>query len=149
MKIDIRIAVPDDAITIAAFNQAMAKETEAIVLDEAVALAGALAVLNGPHHGFYLVAEVDDVPAASLMVTFEWSDWRNCNKWWIQSVYVKPAYRVKGLYTALYQRVKSEATAHLVNTLHLYVDETNVAARQVYERLGMKKSHYVLYEDHL
>ena len=145
---EIRFATAEDADTIARFNQAMARETESKALPDAVIGAGVQALMDNPRDGFYLVAEVDGVPAASLMVTSEWSDWRNGFFWWIQSVYVDKPYRRRGLYSTMYRFVKNEAAKRKdVCGFRLYVEQANVGAQRTYEYLGMARTAYVLYEE--
>lgn len=145
--ITIRRAVAADLDTLTRFNAAMALETEGKTLDAVALQAGVRAVLQNPALGFYLLAEVDARPAGQLLITTEWSDWRNAWFWWIQSVYVAPEFRRRGIYRALEQQVRQDAlTAGTVCGLRLYVDRNNRAAQQVYVNLGMTLSHYDLYE---
>jgi len=145
----IRQAKPEDAAALSEFNQNMAFETEAIELIPEVITAGVKTMIDNPQMGFYLVAESDDGDIqASLMVTTEWSDWRNGLFWWIQSVYVKPDYRRQGLYRKLYERVKSLAEAETgVCGFRLYVEHDNTNAQQAYRALGMQETHYQLFEE--
>lgn len=142
----IRIAQNRDLHSIAGFNQKMAWETEHKELPDAVIFHGVEAVLKDPLKGFYLVAEVDNVVIGQLMITFEWSDWRNTNIWWIQSVFVEKEHRGKGIYTALYEKIKDEARLKGVHTIRLYVEKENATAQSVYEKLGMEETVYKLYE---
>ena len=143
----IRQASSQDAGTLAEFNSAIAFETEQLKLRPEVIRAGVEALLARPEYGFYLVAEVDDQIVASLMVTNEWSDWRNGMFWWIQSVYVRPAYRRRGIYRALYQHVKSLAEKADVCGFRLYVERENEIAQQTYASLGMAKTPYRIFEE--
>ncbi|MCP3952258.1 MAG: GNAT family N-acetyltransferase, partial [Desulfobacterales bacterium] len=137
-----------DADTIARFNQAMALETENKVLADEVIGAGVRALMQNPRDGFYVVAVVAKDIAASLLVTSEWSDWRNGFFWWIQSVYVKNEFRRQGLYSAMYRFVKNEAVRRSdICGFRLYVEQANARARQTYEYLGMERSNYVMYEE--
>lgn len=146
--LSIRQAVAADAEVIARFNAAMAEETEGRALDWAVILAGVKGLLARPEYGFYLLAELGGAPAACLLITYEWSDWRNGLFWWVQSVYVSPEHRRKGIYRAMYGRVRDLAAAdRLVCGLRLYVEKDNAAARQTYESLGMREAHYRMYEE--
>ena len=143
----IRRATAADAVTIANFNAAMARETERLELDRERLLMGVKAVLEDGSKGVYWVAEVDGEMAGQLMLTFEWSDWRNGCFWWIQSVYVDPAHRGRGIYRALYDHVFRLAKEDAgVCGLRLYVDGHNRRAQQVYERQGMRRTAYLLYE---
>jgi len=143
----IRLAVPDDAETIAAFNRAMALETENKSLNENVSVRGVGAVLADPQLGrYYVVSDRHDVHA-SLMVTYEWSDWRNGLFWWVQSVYVRPERRRAGLFSRLYQFVKNEAQRdERVCGLRLYVERENTSAQATYRRLGMHTESYDIME---
>ncbi len=144
----IRKAVAGDAAALSEFNQQMAFETEAIELIPAVILAGVKTMIENPQMGFYLVAEHRAEILASLMVTTEWSDWRNGLFWWIQSVYVKPAYRRQGLYRCLYQHVKDMAEVETgVCGFRLYVEHDNNNAQKVYHSLGMEETAYKLFEE--
>ena len=102
----VRHAVEEDADLIVAFNQAMALETEGRALKDQVIRAGVQRIFDEPAHGFYLVAETAEETIATLMVTREWSDWRNGQFWWIQSVYVQPGCRCRGVFRALYRHVE-------------------------------------------
>jgi len=147
MQITIRRAAASDAEIVARHNCSMAAETEDLQLDAARVLEGTRAVLDDPLKGFYLLAEADTKVAGQLMVTFEWSDWRNGVFWWMQSVYVRPEYRRLGIYRALYHRLLSEAhAAGDVCGIRLYVDRENRTAQAVYGRLGLRKTRYDLYE---
>ena len=146
-NITVREAVEGDVATIAAFNSAMAVETEGKELEQAVVLEGVAAIVRRRELGFYLVAEVGGAIAGQLMITTEWSDWRNGYFWWIQSVYVKPEFRRVGVYSRLYERVREMAlAAGDVKGIRLYVAKENVGAQRVYERLGMGDSGYLMYE---
>ncbi len=135
-----------DASVIAEFNQAMALETEDKTLNPAVVQAGVLAVLNEPRRGFYLVAERAGELIGGLMITFEWSDWRNADFWWIQSVYVRPVARRQGVYRALYRDIERQARSAGACGLRLYVENDNRAAMSTYSRLGMTDAHYRVME---
>ena len=146
----IRRATVDDAETLARFNEAMAAETEDKTLDPDTVRAGVRAVFDKPEQAFYLVAERDDTIVGSLMITTEWSDWRNANFWWIQSVYVRPEARRAGVYTALHREVRRRARdADGVCGLRLYVERDNAAAQAVYKELGMDAPPYRMYEEML
>lgn len=143
----IRPARVDDIEALVAFNQAMAMETEHKQLDATRLRAGVAAVFADPARGFYLVVEADGRVVACLMVTFEWSDWRNGNWWWIQSVYVDAQARRSGVFSALYREVEARArAAGDVVGLRLYVEQENDRAQATYLRLGMQRSHYQQFE---
>lgn len=147
MRISVRTAVREDGDAIAAFNIAMADETEEITLAREVALPGALAVFDDPKLGFYLVAEAGAAVVGSLMITYEWSDWSNAMYWWIQSVYVAPGYRRKGVYRALNDRIIEMAREDGgVRGIKLYVYEDNAGAKATYESMGMERAHHAIYE---
>jgi ribosomal protein S18 acetylase RimI-like enzyme len=144
----IRQATITDTAAIAGFNIKMAKETEDMDLIPDVINAGVRNMIENPPMGFYLVAEEDDVIQASLMVTTEWSDWRNGLFWWIQSVYVQPQYRRMGLYSKLYEKVKNLAQDEKnVCGFRLYVEHENVTAQKTYRSLGMEKTDYQMFEE--
>ena len=150
MTTTIRDATRDDAETLARFAEAMARETEDKTLDAVIVRAGIRAVLRDATKGFYLVAEHRDEVVGALMVTTEWSDWRNGTFWWIQSVYVRPEARRQGVYTALYTYVRQRAANREgVCGLRLYVEAGNTDAQATYERLGMTPTTYRLYETSL
>jgi ribosomal protein S18 acetylase RimI-like enzyme len=147
MEIQIRRATLADAKAIAEHNAAMARETENLELDRERLRQGVEAVLRDPGKGFYTVAEVDGKVVGQMMVTFEWSDWRNATFWWLQSVYVQPEFRGRGVYRRLYEHVLAEAKArHDICGVRLYVSKENQIAQRVYERLGLKPAHYAMYE---
>ena len=143
----IRRAVAADAGFIAESNIAMALETEGMALDALVVGPGVAAVLADDSLGFYLVAEIDGHQAGQLMVTYEWSDWRNGLWWWIQSVYVRPDFRRRGVYSALHRHVEGAArAAGGVCGLRLYVEQENTRAQRVYQSLNMHNTRYHMYE---
>jgi GNAT superfamily N-acetyltransferase len=136
-----------DADRIVEFQIAMAEETEQIRLDRMVCTAGVAAVLRDEKLGRYYVGEIDGEVAASTLITYEWSDWRNGMVWWIQSVYVLPGARKQGVYAGLYRYVQELAQADdHVRGIRLYVDRRNAPAQQVYTRLGMNGEHYQVFE---
>jgi ribosomal protein S18 acetylase RimI-like enzyme len=136
-----------DAEAIAGFNRAMALETEGRALQAERSLAGVQRLLRDPALGFYLVAERGGEVVGSLMVTFEWSDWRDGHFWWIQSVYVLPQARRQGVFRALYRHVQAmvERDASVCG-LRLYVEACNARAQSTYAALGMARTHYLVYE---
>ncbi|HEX8370258.1 MAG TPA: GNAT family N-acetyltransferase [Pyrinomonadaceae bacterium] len=147
-KILIRPANKQDAAAMVEFNQAMAQETEGKILDKAILTGGVEAVFDGADTGFYVVAESGGKIVGGLMVTFEWSDWRNAWFWWIQSVYILPDFRGRKIYRELYEFVKQKAAeAKNVCGFRLYVEKENATAQKVYEKLGMEQSHYLMYEE--
>ncbi|MCD6201418.1 MAG: GNAT family N-acetyltransferase [Bacteroidales bacterium] len=145
--ITIRPGTPTDIETIAGFQIAMALETENLQLDEPTVLAGVRNVFHKPELGKYFVAEKNKEVVASLLITYEWSDWRNGTFYWIQSVYVKPEHRGRGVFKVMYLHIKEMVlTDDKVFGIRLYVDKSNHRARQVYEKLQMNGDHYDLYE---
>jgi len=147
MTIISRRATPADIAAIAAFNQAMARETEDKELPTTTILAGVERMVSDKGLGFYLVAEADGGPVGCLGITFEWSDWRNGLFWWIQSVYVDPNYRRQGVFASLYKQVTGLAQNEPdVCGIRLYVEHDNTNAQQTYLSLGMKATHYKLLE---
>ena len=145
-----REAVADDAAILAGFNRAMALETESKSLAMETLLPGVRAVLRDPRHGFYVVADTGGEIAGSLLVTYEWSDWRNGRIWWIQSVYVRPDFRRRGIYRTLHGFVRERArAAGEVVGIRLYVERDNAAALRTYAALGMTETPYRVYEEML
>ena len=125
----------------------MARETEDVSLDTAVCTRGVHAVFDDPSRGRYFVAEEGWRVVASLLITYEWSDWRDGVVWWIQSVYVRPELRKRGVYAGLYRYVQSKANGDAsVRGIRLYVDRRNSVAQKVYTRLGMNGEHYLVFE---
>jgi ribosomal protein S18 acetylase RimI-like enzyme len=147
-QIDIRVAEQSDLASLINFNQLMAWETEQKKLDECTLSKGVSALIADHNKGFYLVAEQNAKVVGSLMVTTEWSDWRNGVFWWVQSVYISPDYRRQGIYAQLYAQVKTLAEQQLdVCGFRLYVEKENLIAQKTYESLGMEQSHYLMYEE--
>jgi len=142
----IRPATLADAATLADYNAAMALETEDKRLDAATLRAGVEHAIEHPDLARYHLAEIDGRVVGQLMVTFEWSDWRNGNFWWIQSVYVHPEYRSRGVFSALYRHVEALARESGACGMRLYVEDHNSTAQQVYRRLGMDDARYRVFE---
>ena len=136
-----------DIDTIVRFQADMAMESEGTMLDMDRLTLGVSSAINDEQKGIYLVARANDTPIGSLMLTREWSDWNNQWYWWIQSVYVMPEYRKKGVYKAMYATLKDMAQENGVSQIRLYADRTNLSAQQVYQRLGMRESHYLMFEE--
>ena len=143
MTVSIRDATPDDCEVIAGFNARIASETEDHELDSGTIRAGVAALLEDPSKGRYWLAVDADRVVGQIMVTYEWSDWRNGMLWWIQSVYVDQQYRRRGVFSALYRHVRHRAldSGHAAG-LRLYVEEKNARARGTYESLGMTGTGY-------
>jgi len=139
----VRPARPDDAEIIAQFNCRLAEETEDTRLDPATVLAGVTQLLADPSKGRYLVAEQDGVVIGQLAHTREWSDWRNGDLWWIQSVYVRDGHRGGGVFRALYEHLEALARdSGQVVGIRLYVEQHNEKAQTAYQRLGLVKTEY-------
>lgn len=148
IECNIRPAGSGDAQVIAAFNRAMAWETERKELHPETILAGVRNLIANPQYGFYVVAEVAGQVVACLLITYEWSDWRNGLFWWIQSVYVFPEFRRRGIFRRMYAYVKNLARrTPEVCGLRLYVAEDNEQAQTTYRQLGMEATHYRLFEE--
>ena len=146
MNLQVRRGQIADAQTIASFQIAMALETEDKRLDPQVVLPAVRSVFDDDSKGFYLVAEIDGIVVGGLMITYEWSDWRNCDMWYIQSVFVQPQSRGRGVFSALYARVIEMAREAGTMFVRLYVEIENERAQRTYERLGMKRMPYYLYD---
>ena len=130
---------------IAAFNSAMALETESVVLDAERVAAGVAALLADPAKGFYTLAEAEGAVVGQTLVTYEWSDWRNGVFWWLQSVYVTPEWRGRGVFRRLFEHIETRARSEACG-LRLYVERHNHSAARVYETLGFTPTVYDLYE---
>jgi ribosomal protein S18 acetylase RimI-like enzyme len=147
MSLTIRDAVPADKDRIAEFNSRMAVETEGRRLDEDIIGPGVATLIDDATKGRYWVAEQDGKIVGQIMITYEWSDWRNGTLWWIQSVYVHTNYRRQGVYSALYHHVRSIAEAEPdVGGIRLYVENDNKRAQRTYEALGMVDPGYRVME---
>jgi GNAT superfamily N-acetyltransferase len=146
--IKVRPARASDLSVIVQFNQAMARETEGKELADAVIREGVGQLLADPARGLYFIAEIEDMIVGQTMVTLEWSDWRNGNFWWIQSVYVSPEFRRCGVFRALHTHIRDAAKkARGVCGLRLYVYENNHRAMEAYQNLGMERTHYAMFEE--
>jgi ribosomal protein S18 acetylase RimI-like enzyme len=143
----VRRATLADLDVIVAGNLSMAEETENVRLDLAVLRQGVLALLEDRAPGRYWVAERLGEVVGQLLITYEWSDWRNRMVWWIQSVHVAPAARRHGVFRALYAFARREARTAGAGGLRLYVDVTNTRAQAVYSALGMNGDHYRVFEE--
>ncbi len=151
LSIAIRRAHDTDVDTIASFSAAMALETEGRRLDIERLRHGTLTLLRTPAFGFFQVAERLDLPSpiivGQLMVTYEWSDWRNGLFWWIQSVYVDPPWRRQGLFRRMHESVLAAARERAeVCGIRLYVDAANHIAQRAYRRVGLEPTSYAMYE---
>ncbi len=144
---EIRAAHAGDAPVIAEFNLRLARETEGRDLDRDTLLAGVAALIGDAGKGRYFVAEVAGAVIGQMMVTYEWSDWRNGNFWWLQSVYVHADHRGQGVFRALFEHVGRLAGQDPgVCGIRLYVEHANVRAKAVYGRSGMSHAGYEVFE---
>jgi GNAT superfamily N-acetyltransferase len=144
--ISIRKATPEDARAIIYFQVNMAWETEEMKLVPETVTKGVQAVFDDPSRGQYYVADNNGYVIASLLITYEWSDWRNCNVWWFQSVYVAPEFRRQGIFRKMYYFIRQLAEEQDIAGLRLYVETKNSRAQKTYEALGMSSEHYSFYE---
>src|SRR5512133_4227797 len=144
--ISIRKATSDDAESIIDFQQKMAWETEHMTLVPEIINKGVNAVFADTTRGQYWVAEENGKIVASLLITYEWSDWRNSNVWWFQSVYVLPENRRTGIFRSMFQHIKNEGEKDGIAGLRLYVETNNSPAQSTYEALGMTSLHYRMFE---
>ncbi len=143
----VRRATLQDMDVLVEYNSAMALESEGKTLDQRRLRDGVASLFVGDDRGFYLVAEAEGRVVGQLLVTYEWSDWRNAYFWWIQSVYVASEWRRRGVYRRLHEYVVEEARLRGdVCGVRLYVDRDNHVAQQVYSSLGMDRSHYDMFE---
>lgn len=143
----IRKANKNDSVSIVEFQLAMALETEQLELHEPTVIKGVAAVFSDSSKGTYYVAEVEGKVIGSLLTTFEWSDWRNGTVLWIQSVYVRPEFRKKSVFSKLYKHIQNLVISNTdLRGIRLYADKTNISAHQVYEHLGMTAEHYQMFE---
>jgi GNAT superfamily N-acetyltransferase len=147
IEVKVRPATAEDAEFLVRGNAEMALETESLSLNIERLRAGVRAIFEDPSRGFYLIAEAGGARAGQMMITYEWSDWRNGVFWWIQSVYTVPEMRRRGVFRALYSR--AESLAHRdgsVCGLRLYVEAHNRVAQEVYRRCGMHETVYRMFE---
>lgn len=143
----VREAKINDIPRIVDFQLEMAEETEGIELNRSIVETGVSTVLNDPTKGKYYITEINGEIVGSLLTTYEWSDWRNGTVLWIQSVYVLPEYRRKGVYRNMYSHLKNQvSTNRELKGIRLYADKSNRAAHKTYENLGMTQDHYVTFE---
>jgi GNAT superfamily N-acetyltransferase len=142
----IRKAKPSDAPSIIDFQLKMAWETEKMKLVPEIVTKGVDAVFHDQSRGQYYVAESNGKVVASLLITYEWSDWRNCSVWWFQSVYVVLEFRRQGVFRKMYSHIRELAEELDIAGLRLYVETKNSRAQKTYEALGMSSEHYAFYE---
>ena len=145
--ISIRDATQQDTRFLTENNILMAKETEDRYLDPVTVAQGVSRLLGEPSRGRYLIAQTVDVPVGQCMLTYEWSDWRCGDFWWIQSVYILPKFRRNGVFTAMYRHIMQLAqTSEFVAGVRLYVERENNSAQQTYRSLGMNPAPYTMFE---
>lgn len=147
----VRPARESDLETILQYSTAMAKETEGRPLDTTTLRAGIIALMRSPKHGSFILAERAcegrQSPVGQLMITYEWSDWRNGEFWWVQSVYVHPAWRRQGVYRAMHRYILDQAKQQTnICGIRLYVERNNPTAQTVYQRMGLSPTGYLVYE---
>ncbi len=143
----VQQATINDVQILIEFQLKMAQETERLSLDRKSVEQGVTRVFSDPSKGMHIVAEERDTVVGCLLITYEWSDWRNGTLWWIQSVYIAPNYRNKGVFSQMYAYLKKKVTdADDILGLRLYVDKNNTDAQNAYRALGMNAEHYLLYE---
>lgn len=151
MTLSVRSGTPLDAQVVVDFNLRLAAESEGLQLPRAVVERGVERALSDASLARYFIAEESSSQGLRIvgqtMVTYEWSDWRDGLIWWIQSVYVAPEARERGVFKALHERVREEARAAGAVGLRLYVLDANARAREVYRRRGMDDSHYRVLEE--
>jgi GNAT superfamily N-acetyltransferase len=145
----IRTATLADLPFLHANNMALAWESEAKRLDPATLEKGLTNLLQDPGKGFYIIAEIDGQPVGNLMITVEWSDWRNAPMWWFQSVYILPNFRGKHIFSAMYHYIRDLASTEGARELRLYVEKENIHAQHIYQAMGMQAGHYLMFEESL
>jgi GNAT superfamily N-acetyltransferase len=145
--IKIRKATVTDIPTLVVFQMGLALESENVILDQGILATGLKALFDDPTKGYYNIAEEDGEPVGCYMVTYEWSDWRNGMVLWLQSVYVREAWRKKGVFRQMYDNLVDVISKDPgLRGLRLYVDKSNERAMKTYEKMGMDGSHYTVYE---
>ncbi|MDO9549059.1 MAG: N-acetyltransferase [Candidatus Marinimicrobia bacterium] len=150
LNLTIRKARIDDTETITNFNIAMALETEGKILAKEKISAGVENLFRHPEYGFYIVAKAGNRVVGCLLITYEWSDWRDGLIWWIQSVYIHPDFRRQGIYRKMYTFIKNLASSeNNIRGFRLYVEKENRVAQNTYKNLGMEETGYNMYEEML
>ena len=146
-SVRVRAARPEDLESLVDFNCRLARETEDHELDPATVRRGLSRLFDNPAAGFYTVAEQEGRVVGCLLITFEWSDWRDGWLWWIQSVYVEAAARRRGVFRRLFEHVREKAETDAdVRGLRLYVERGNGRAQATYASMGMEEAPYKLFE---
>lgn len=145
--IEIRKGKLSDSESIVELQLQMARETEGLGLDKTVVSRGVRGVFQEPARGTYWVAEEKGKVLGVLLAIPEWSDWRNATVLWIHSLYVIPEARGQGVFKKLYLNLEKQVKhSPKLTGIRLYVDKRNKPAQEVYEKMGMNKHHYELYE---
>jgi RimJ/RimL family protein N-acetyltransferase len=145
----IRKATLNDADAITTQNILLATESEEISLSYETVFTGVKSLLSDPNKGFYVVAEENNKIIGQIMITFEWSDWRNTTIWWIQSVYVQKRWRKKGAFSKLFEYIQQQALYSQVHILRLYTHKNNIIAQKIYQHIGMEKQPYVIFQHNI
>ena len=147
-NLSIRIGQEKDIDTLVKFNIVLARQTEHKQLSPPIVNQGLQMLFKNPQYGFYVVAEIADEIVGCCMVTYEWSDWRCGLFWWIQSVYVRPEFRRRGIFRKLYEFLKEKASQEQnVCGFRLYVEQSNRTGQNTYSAVGMKEALYKFYEE--
>ena len=146
----IRLAEPRDLESLVTYNMALAWETEGRQLERSLLQSGVESILTDSAKGFYVVME--HLPTGQtigqLLITFEWSDWRNAVFWWLQSVYVHKEWRRQGVFKTLYDYVLQEGERRgNVAGIRLYVEQDNAIAQEVYAQAGLSAAPYKVFEN--
>lgn len=145
--LEIKRPNEEELSSICEFQIRMAMETENLELDPSTVIRGVRHLYQNPEFGYYLIAKKDNETVASLLVLKEWSDWRARNVLWIHSLYVLPNMRGQKVFRAMYDQIKGEVEKDdELAGIRLYVDKTNLKAQDIYQKIGMSKEHYDLYE---
>lgn len=143
---NIRKAKLSDAEAIAKHNVLLAKESEGISLSYDLVFNAVKSLISNKEKGFYIVGEENKKIIGQMMITFEWSDWKNTTIWWMQSVYVQKQWRTKGVFSKLFEYIQQQALQSQIQILRLYVHENNAVAQKVYQQIGMEKQPYLIFE---
>jgi len=138
-------ATAKDAEAIAQNNVDLRLETENISIDFDLVLKGVQALINNRERGFYLVAKEQDAVIGQLMVTYEWSDWRNQDIWWLHRIFVQKSSRHTGVFTRLFEKIRLQARKNNVYALRLYLHELSNEVGVTYKKLGMTSSPFSIY----
>jgi len=139
----IRRAGLSDLEQLVEFTLSEAKEAEGRGQDKERARLGILAALEDESVAAYWVIETAaDEIVGNISVVKEWSNWSAGYYWWIQSLYIQPEHRGRGLMERLIQTVKESAREGQALGLRLYVHKDNNRAIKAYIRCGFADSDY-------